>query len=157
MRELAATGMTMLVVTHEMGFAREVADQLVFMDGGVVVESGNPREVLANPQHERTKGFLSKAALGLVCDRHEYVGVRDGRAAEHPATSVGCPYYACCVVHLSRRSVTGNRVVRRPDRVTHRNLVHLPGSRCRPRDDGQLHSLQTCATTCGRPPPTRPR
>ncbi len=60
MRELAATGMTMLVVTHEMGFAREVADQLVFMDGGVVVESGNPREVLANPQHERTKGFLSK-------------------------------------------------------------------------------------------------
>ena len=60
MRELAATGMTMLVVTHEMGFAREVADQLVFMDGGVVVESGNPREVLADPQHERTKGFLSK-------------------------------------------------------------------------------------------------
>ncbi len=60
MRELAATGMTMLVVTHEMGFAREVADQLVFMDGGVVVESGNPREVLANPQHERTRGFLSK-------------------------------------------------------------------------------------------------
>ncbi|GAB41464.1 MULTISPECIES: amino acid ABC transporter ATP-binding protein [Gordonia] len=60
MRELAATGMTMLVVTHEMGFAREVADQLVFMDGGVVVEQGDPREVLANPQHERTKTFLSK-------------------------------------------------------------------------------------------------
>ncbi len=60
MRELAASGMTMLVVTHEMGFAREVADQLVFMDGGVVVEKGNPKEVLANPQHERTKGFLSK-------------------------------------------------------------------------------------------------
>ncbi|AZG43831.1 amino acid ABC transporter ATP-binding protein [Gordonia insulae] len=60
MRELAASGMTMVVVTHEMGFAREVADQLVFMDGGVVVEKGNPREVLANPQHERTKGFLSK-------------------------------------------------------------------------------------------------
>ncbi|PYI66397.1 ectoine/hydroxyectoine ABC transporter ATP-binding protein EhuA [Arthrobacter livingstonensis] len=60
MKELASTGMTMIVVTHEMGFAREVADSLVFMDGGVVVESGNPREVLANPQHERTKAFLSK-------------------------------------------------------------------------------------------------
>jgi polar amino acid transport system ATP-binding protein len=52
--------MTMVVVTHEMGFAREVADQMVFMDAGVVVESGKPREVLANPQHERTKAFLSK-------------------------------------------------------------------------------------------------
>ena len=50
----------MLVVTHEMGFAREVADQLVFMDDGVVVESGPPREVLGNPKHERTKAFLSK-------------------------------------------------------------------------------------------------
>ena len=60
MRELAASGMTMVVVTHEMGFAREVADQLVFMDGGVVVESGNPRSVLSDPQHERTKAFLSR-------------------------------------------------------------------------------------------------
>jgi polar amino acid transport system ATP-binding protein len=60
MKQLASDGMTMIVVTHEMGFAREVADQLVFMDGGVVVESGNPRDVLANPQHERTKAFLSK-------------------------------------------------------------------------------------------------
>jgi polar amino acid transport system ATP-binding protein len=60
MKKLAAEGMTMVVVTHEMGFAREVANQLVFMDGGVVVESGNPREVLSNPQHERTKAFLSK-------------------------------------------------------------------------------------------------
>ncbi len=60
MRELAASGMTMLVVTHEMGFAREVADQLAFMDGGVVVESGEPGAVLANPQHERTRSFLSK-------------------------------------------------------------------------------------------------
>jgi polar amino acid transport system ATP-binding protein len=59
MKKLAAEGMTMVVVTHEMGFAREVANQLVFMDGGVVVESGPPREVLANPQHERTKAFLS--------------------------------------------------------------------------------------------------
>jgi polar amino acid transport system ATP-binding protein len=60
MKGLANEGMTMVVVTHEMGFAREVADQLVFMDGGVVVESGVPREVLANPQHQRTKAFLSK-------------------------------------------------------------------------------------------------
>ncbi|WP_353356413.1 amino acid ABC transporter ATP-binding protein [Mycobacterium sp.] len=60
MKKLATEGMTMVVVTHEMGFAREVANQLVFMDGGVVVESGAPREVLANPQHERTKAFLSK-------------------------------------------------------------------------------------------------
>jgi polar amino acid transport system ATP-binding protein len=60
MRDLARAGMTMLVVTHEMGFAREVADQLVFMDDGVVVESGNPREVLSNPKHERTQEFLSK-------------------------------------------------------------------------------------------------
>jgi polar amino acid transport system ATP-binding protein len=60
MKNLATEGMTMVVVTHEMGFAREVANQLVFMDGGVVVENGPPREVLANPQHERTQAFLSK-------------------------------------------------------------------------------------------------
>ncbi|MFJ9006942.1 amino acid ABC transporter ATP-binding protein [Streptomyces canus] len=60
MRDLAESGMTMIVVTHEMGFAREVGDSLVFMDGGVVVESGDPREVLTNPQHERTQAFLSK-------------------------------------------------------------------------------------------------
>ena len=60
MKQLAKDGMTMIVVTHEMGFAREVADSLVFMDGGVVVESGDPREVLAHPQHDRTKAFLSK-------------------------------------------------------------------------------------------------
>ena len=60
MRQLAHEGMTMVVVTHEMGFAREVGDQLVFMDGGVIVESGDPREVLANPQHHRTQAFLSK-------------------------------------------------------------------------------------------------
>lgn len=60
MKKLAAEGMTMVVVTHEMGFAREVADRLVFMDAGVIVESGHPREVLSNPQHDRTKAFLSK-------------------------------------------------------------------------------------------------
>jgi len=60
MRDLARDGMTMVVVTHEMGFAREVGDELVFMDGGVVVEAGPPREVLASPQHQRTQSFLSK-------------------------------------------------------------------------------------------------
>jgi polar amino acid transport system ATP-binding protein len=60
MKDLASEGMTMMVVTHEMGFAREVGDNLVFMDGGIVVEEGDPREVLASPQHERTQAFLSK-------------------------------------------------------------------------------------------------
>ncbi len=60
MRGLAEDGMTMVVVTHEMGFAREVGDSLVFMDGGVIVETGKPRDVLANPQQERTRSFLSK-------------------------------------------------------------------------------------------------
>jgi len=60
MRQLAREGMTMLVVTHEMGFAREVGDTLVFMDGGRIVESGHPREVLANPRESRTQAFLSK-------------------------------------------------------------------------------------------------
>ena len=60
MRNLAKDGMTMIVVTHEMGFAREVGDSLVFMDGGVVVEQGAPKDVITNPQHERTQSFLSK-------------------------------------------------------------------------------------------------
>jgi polar amino acid transport system ATP-binding protein len=60
MRGLAADGMTMIVVTHEMGFAREVGDTLVFMDEGLVVEAGDPKQVLTDPQHERTRAFLSK-------------------------------------------------------------------------------------------------
>ena len=59
MKDLAAEGMTMLVVTHEMGFAREGADKVFFMDGGVVIESGSPAEVLDNPQQPRTKDFLA--------------------------------------------------------------------------------------------------
>ncbi len=58
MRELANEGMTMLVVTHEMGFALHVADRVIFMDGGVIVEEGPPKEILRNPQHERTRRFL---------------------------------------------------------------------------------------------------
>jgi polar amino acid transport system ATP-binding protein len=60
MQQLASEGMTMIVVTHEMGFAREVADTVVFMDGGVVLESGRPADVLGHPRHERTRAFLSK-------------------------------------------------------------------------------------------------
>ncbi|WP_282595081.1 amino acid ABC transporter ATP-binding protein [Naasia sp. SYSU D00057] len=60
MKGLAADGMTMIVVTHEMGFAREVADSLVFMDQGHILERGAPRDVLATPEHERTRAFLSK-------------------------------------------------------------------------------------------------
>ena len=59
-QDLAASGMTMMVVTHEIGFAREVGDDLVFMDEGVIVEQGRPRDVLDDPQHERTRAFLSR-------------------------------------------------------------------------------------------------
>jgi polar amino acid transport system ATP-binding protein len=60
MRDLAASGMTMIVVTHEIAFAKEVADQVIFMDEGTVVESGDPMEVLTAPQHSRTQSFLSR-------------------------------------------------------------------------------------------------
>ena len=58
MRDLARDGMTMIVVTHEIEFAKDVANRVVFMDGGVVVEEGPPKDVLDNPRHERTKRFL---------------------------------------------------------------------------------------------------
>jgi glutamine transport system ATP-binding protein len=60
MKQLAREGMTMVVVTHEMGFAREVGDRVIFMDGGVIVEENLPKEIFEHPQHERTKAFLSK-------------------------------------------------------------------------------------------------
>jgi polar amino acid transport system ATP-binding protein len=59
MRDLANSGMTMIVVTHEMGFARDVADRVVFFDGGKVVESGEAESLITNPQHPRTKAFLA--------------------------------------------------------------------------------------------------
>ncbi|MGW7635156.1 amino acid ABC transporter ATP-binding protein [Streptomyces decoyicus] len=74
MRALAQEGMTMLVVTHEMSFAREVADRVVFMDGGVIVEKGTPEQVVGAPQHERTRTFLARvldpaaAEVGEVTD-----------------------------------------------------------------------------------------
>ncbi len=60
MKQLAADGMTMIVVTHEMGFAREVADRVIFMDGGYIVEQGSPADVFGNPQNKRTQDFLNK-------------------------------------------------------------------------------------------------
>jgi polar amino acid transport system ATP-binding protein len=60
MRDLAKQGLTMIVVTHEISFAREAADRVVFMDGGVVVEQGKPEDVIGNPQHTRTQAFLSR-------------------------------------------------------------------------------------------------
>ena len=78
MRELANDGMTMIVVTHEMSFAREVADRVVFMDGGVVVEQGDPRQVISNPQHPRTRSFLQRM------QREEAEG-HHGRAIQAPA------------------------------------------------------------------------
>lgn len=60
MRDLAKSGMTMMVVTHEMAFAREVADRVIFMDGGVIVEEGHPDQVIGDPQEERTRTFLRR-------------------------------------------------------------------------------------------------
>ena len=64
MRKLAGEGLTMIIVTHEMAFARDVADQLIFMDGGVIVEQGDPHQVIDNPKEERTKQFLTRYAQG---------------------------------------------------------------------------------------------
>jgi polar amino acid transport system ATP-binding protein len=60
MRNLAEQGMTMLVVTHEMGFAKDVADRAIFIDNGIIVEEGAPRDLLSNPQQERTRDFLRR-------------------------------------------------------------------------------------------------
>ena len=60
MRELARGGMTMVVVTHEMGFARDVADRVVFMEGGVIVEEGSPEQIFGNPKNERTRAFIGQ-------------------------------------------------------------------------------------------------
>ncbi|MEU0156880.1 amino acid ABC transporter ATP-binding protein [Micromonospora fulviviridis] len=81
MRKLAEDGMTMLVVTHEMAFARDVADRVVFMDGGVVVEQGPPQEVLGAPRHERTRSFLSR----VLDPTHVAQLGRPDEAAEPPA------------------------------------------------------------------------
>ncbi|MCU1537191.1 MAG: amino acid transporter ATP-binding protein [Humibacillus sp.] len=79
MKALAAEGMTMMIVTHEMAFAREVADRVVFMDGGVIVEQGSPADVIGNPQESRTKSFLHRVLNPMVIEPDEVGddGVRD--------------------------------------------------------------------------------
>ena len=84
MRELAHDGMTMIVVTHEMSFAREVADRVVFMDGGVVIEQGPPAVVISDPQHPRTKAFLQRM-------RHEEAEGHVGSAVEVPVDEEPTP------------------------------------------------------------------
>ncbi|SMO52097.1 amino acid ABC transporter ATP-binding protein [Propioniciclava tarda] len=78
MRDLAAEGMTMMVVTHEMAFAREVADRVIFMDGGVIVEEGHPKDVIGNPQHPRTREFLRR----VLDPTHVHAGDEDAAYAE---------------------------------------------------------------------------
>jgi polar amino acid transport system ATP-binding protein len=81
MRELADAGMTMIVVTHEMGFARDVADRVVFMDAGVVVEAGPPHEVINDPQHERTRSFLAR----IRKENEDYAAALQERTAAEQA------------------------------------------------------------------------
>ena len=91
MKSLAEAGMTMVVVPHELGFARQVSDQVVFMDQGVVVESGAPADVLDSPQHERTQAFLSKVLHNISNQNISNPGRPTGRPAErtqrHAATA----------------------------------------------------------------------
>lgn len=82
MRMLADEGMTMMVVTHEMTFAREVADRVVFMDGGVIVEDGTPDQVIGAPRHERTRHFLSRLLDPAMADVEEETSKTPDRAAE---------------------------------------------------------------------------
>ncbi|MER5555823.1 amino acid ABC transporter ATP-binding protein [Streptomyces sp. NPDC002793] len=77
MRSLADEGMTMLVVTHEMSFAREVADRVVFMDGGVIVEEGTPEQVIGAPGHARTRSFLARLLTPATADLAEAAGPAD--------------------------------------------------------------------------------
>ncbi|MFF5056496.1 amino acid ABC transporter ATP-binding protein [Micromonospora sp. NPDC000663] len=86
MRKLAEDGMTMMVVTHEMAFARDVADRVVFMDGGVVVEQGPPQEVLGAPKHERTRAFLSR-----VLDPTRVAQLGQPDQAPEPPSASGLP------------------------------------------------------------------
>lgn len=71
MKALASEGMTMMIVTHEMAFAREVADRVIFMDGGYIVEEGPPEDVIHNPQHKRTKSFLHRVLNPMVIEPDE--------------------------------------------------------------------------------------
>jgi len=91
MRELAESGMTMIVVTHEMSFARGVADQVVFMDGGVVVEQGAPRSVINNPQNERTRAFLQRMHSEHKAHQAEHPELADHRKGTDELPDAAAP------------------------------------------------------------------
>jgi ABC-type glutathione transport system ATPase component len=95
MRNLAREGMTMMVVTHEMAFAREVADRVIFMDGGVIVEEGHPDQVIGNPQHERTRTFLQRVLDPTHVPEpaaENEASRRRGTAPPVTAELTGCPW-----------------------------------------------------------------
>ncbi len=99
MRDLADTGMTMMVVTHEMAFAREVADRVIFMDGGVIVEEGHPDDVIGKPQQERTRTFLRR----VLDPTHVHAGEEDEAYAQrHEAADAGAVLSATVNDHGSR-------------------------------------------------------
>ncbi len=122
MKDLARSGMTMVIVTHEMGFAREVATRVLFMDQGVVMESGTPEEIFGNPQNERTRNFLSKvpgmarrkrrlrSAVGRQkkrCTGQRYAVAFPGRLHKIQAYRIGDQEEACPWVSGSRARETG--------------------------------------------------
>jgi len=93
MRDLAADGMTMIVVTHEMAFAREVADRVIFMDGGVIVEQGPPAEVIGNPKEERTRTFLRRVLDPTHLDTpDDHKPARSGQSGPPDAPIEGRPH-----------------------------------------------------------------
>ena len=118
--ELAREGMTMVVVTHEMGFAREVGDSLVFMDGGVVLESGRPRDMIGSPRHERTQAFLIRSANRYaIAPQHRHERREHHRSHHHDPHAD------------ERRRDTGPRLSRHPrprhrhhPAAAHRHLTH---------------------------------
>ena len=120
-RASPSDGMTMIVVTHEMGFAREVADRVVFMDGGVVVEEGPPSEVIANPQHERTKAFLSRM-------RQEEAAHAEASSPRSPRTREALAAIAAADAEADEaaRAASDERVGRHPAAVSRRPRVPWP-------------------------------
>ena len=157
MRGLAESGMTMVVVTHEMGFAREVGDTLVFMDDGVVVEAGDPRQVLTDPQHERTRSFLSKVLLearhdgdaGLPADLGQRgAGVVQGElAGDQPARvePAGGDQAEQLRIGVRGHAVAAEHLQLQGDHPLHRHL----GPALRRRQQADLHVPARAGAGCG--------
>jgi ABC-type methionine transport system ATPase subunit len=132
MRNLAFEGTTMIVVTHEMGFAREVADRVVFMDQGVVVEEGPPKEVLLNPKEERTKTFLNRVKHDAETEAaHETELAKILEAAAELAAAAASFLGASCVMAASCRPPCGRRL-RLSAGAAHRPELRPPARRGRP-------------------------